>query len=101
VTLAVQVAEDAGFEPARGVAPTRFPSVRHRPLGESSAHEGTRPHFGLANRIQVPGCRSGKRKPRSNKPSRNLPLARWRSSVNGDLLDLCRNLQCGVGIELR
>src|SRR4029450_12955538 len=30
-------AEDAGFEPARAINPTRFPSVRHRPLGESSA----------------------------------------------------------------
>ncbi len=66
VTLAVCVAEDAGFEPARGVAPTRFPSVRHRPLGESSAHEGTRPDFGLANRIQVPDCRGGKRQEREH-----------------------------------
>jgi hypothetical protein len=29
-------AEDGGFEPPRAVNPTRFPSVRHRPLGESS-----------------------------------------------------------------
>ncbi len=35
------LAEDAGFEPARAVNPTRFPSERHRPLGESSAEEGT------------------------------------------------------------
>jgi hypothetical protein len=34
-------AEDAGFEPARAVNPTRFPSVRHRPLGESSARKVT------------------------------------------------------------
>ena len=31
------VAEDRGFEPLRAVNPTRFPSERHRPLGESSA----------------------------------------------------------------
>ena len=34
-------AEDAGFEPARAVNPTRFPSERHRPLGESSTDDGT------------------------------------------------------------
>ena len=32
-----EVAEDRGFEPLRAVNPTRFPSERHRPLGESSA----------------------------------------------------------------
>ena len=37
------VAEDGGFEPARAVNPTRFPSERHRPLGESSAEEATQP----------------------------------------------------------
>ena len=36
----VRVAEDAGFEPARA-CPTRFPSERHRPLGESSARKVT------------------------------------------------------------
>src|SRR5246127_654920 len=30
------MAEDAGFEPARAVNPTRVPGERHRPLGESS-----------------------------------------------------------------
>src|SRR3954469_15896013 len=35
------VAEDRGFEPLRAVNPTRFPSERHRPLGESSAEEAT------------------------------------------------------------
>src|SRR3954451_4080940 len=60
----VHLAEDAGFEPCpergarcpasalgggcgirtrEGVNPTRFPSERHRPLGESSAGEGTGP----------------------------------------------------------
>src|ERR1700712_1734047 len=33
----VFMAEDRGFEPLRAVNPTRIPSVRHRPLGESSA----------------------------------------------------------------
>ena len=42
VFVLVSVAEDAGFEPARAVNPTRFPSERHRPLGESSAPEDTR-----------------------------------------------------------
>src|SRR6185369_2735549 len=36
-------AEDAGFEPARAVNPTRVPGERHRPLGESSAGYGSRP----------------------------------------------------------
>lgn len=36
-----RVAEDRGFEPLRAVNPTRFPSERHRPLGESSAQEVT------------------------------------------------------------
>jgi hypothetical protein len=35
------LAEDRGFEPLRAVNPTRFPSERHRPLGESSAEEAT------------------------------------------------------------
>ena len=35
------MAEDRGFEPLRAVNPTRFPSERHRPLGESSAEEAT------------------------------------------------------------
>jgi hypothetical protein len=30
------MAEDAGFEPARAINPTRVPGERHRPLGESS-----------------------------------------------------------------
>jgi hypothetical protein len=37
----VSVAEDRGFEPLRAINPTRFPSERHRPLGESSAEECT------------------------------------------------------------
>ena len=34
-------AEDRGFEPLRAVNPTRIPSVRHRPLGESSVRNYT------------------------------------------------------------
>src|ERR1700751_6058145 len=40
---AAKLAEDAGFEPARAVNPTRVPGERHRPLGESSAGYGSRP----------------------------------------------------------
>jgi hypothetical protein len=36
------LAEDRGFEPLRAVNPTRFPSERHRPLGESSVEDHTR-----------------------------------------------------------
>src|ERR1700754_1680672 len=42
-------AEDAGFEPARAVNPTRVPGERHRPLGESSVGHG--------NRAALAGCR--------------------------------------------
>src|SRR3954452_24670504 len=41
VSSLVSAAEDRGFEPLRAVNPTRFPSERHRPLGESSAGEVT------------------------------------------------------------
>src|ERR1700744_3618098 len=34
-------AEDAGFEPARAINPTRVPGERHRPLGESSVGNGS------------------------------------------------------------
>lgn len=30
------MAEGEGFEPSRAINPTRFPSVRHRPLGDPS-----------------------------------------------------------------
>ena len=43
-------AEDRGFEPLRAVNPTRFPSERHRPLGESSAGEATWPDSPRRNR---------------------------------------------------
>ena len=46
----VRLAEDRGFEPLRAVNPTRFPSERHRPLGESSAGEATRPDSHRRNR---------------------------------------------------
>src|SRR6478735_8384189 len=41
VRRALRSAEDGGFEPPRAVNPTRFPSVRHRPLGESSWRRST------------------------------------------------------------
>ncbi len=48
-------AEDTRFELVRGCSPTRFPSVRPRPLGESSAANNTRRLRVLANTI--PGDR--------------------------------------------
>src|SRR5271163_4021991 len=39
-------AEDAGFEPARAINPTRVPGERHRPLGESSVGHGSRAPLG-------------------------------------------------------
>ena len=53
----LQVAEDRGFEPLRAVNPTRFPSERHRPLGESSAEERTRRPTG--REIASPGVALG------------------------------------------
>lgn len=38
-----RLAEDTGFEPVRAINPTRFPIVRLRPLGQSSAEKGTGP----------------------------------------------------------
>lgn len=43
-------AEDAGFEPARAINPTRVPGERHRPLGESSVGHGSRVGMGAADR---------------------------------------------------
>ncbi len=57
-----RMAEDRGFEPLRAVNPTRIPSVRHRPLGESSVGNYTgsraaaRPS-GKRARPDVPGRR--------------------------------------------
>ena len=36
-------AEDRGFEPLRAINPTRVPGERHRPLGESSVGNRSRP----------------------------------------------------------
>src|SRR3954451_17061883 len=47
------LAEDRGFEPLRAVNPTRIPSVRHRPLGESSGRNYT----GRVGRFGPPGTR--------------------------------------------
>ena len=49
----VLMAEDRGFEPLRAVNPTRFPSERHRPLGESSAEESTRRSTGRRNQDET------------------------------------------------
>ena len=62
-------AEDRGFEPLRAINPTRFPSERHRPLGESSA-----------GRLPAGGERSARPRtlvtdPRAVSPSLNPPRA--------------------------
>jgi hypothetical protein len=82
----VSVAEDAGFEPARAVNPTRFPSERHRPLGESSAGEDTRsghqvrnPVSRLVDSAEVPRAAVPRRTPpgpEGSKGTRALPGAR-------------------------
>ncbi len=57
-----QMAEDRGFEPLRAVNPTRFPSERHRPLGESSAEEATGRRRARRNhRVEWPRERSSAR----------------------------------------
>jgi hypothetical protein len=55
-------AEDRGFEPLRAVNPTRIPSVRHRPLGESSArnYTGSRVAFGPPGEDPQAWDRSGR-----------------------------------------
>ena len=47
-----------GFEPPRAINPTRFPSERHRPLGESSAEEATgrSPAGEIARRVALVRC---------------------------------------------
>lgn len=55
-----QLAEDRGFEPLRAVNPTRFPSERHRPLGESSAGEATRLRPVRGNRPRGHGSTSAR-----------------------------------------
>jgi hypothetical protein len=45
------LAEVEGFEPSRAVNPTRFPSERHRPLGDTSAQEVTRRRESPRNRL--------------------------------------------------
>ena len=86
VFVLVSVAEDAGFEPARAVNPTRFPSERHRPLGESSAGEDTRsghqarnPVSRLVDSAEVPRAAVSRRTPpgpEGSKGTRALPGAR-------------------------
>jgi hypothetical protein len=76
----VSVAEDRGFEPLRAVNPTRFPSERHRPLGESSAGEAT----------CLPSPPRNRRGPRGRLPIRHRETRPPR---------LCANPPCG-GISL-
>ena len=83
----VKAAEDTGFEPVRGVAPTRFPIVRLRPLGQSSTHDDTAPPRAS------PGTgagRSGERAPfvtlasdPARRPSCELPQGRKAARVSG------------------
>src|ERR1700744_4707460 len=47
------LAEDAGFEPARAVNPTRVPGERHRPLGESSVAMVAEPLTAAAGRTSL------------------------------------------------
>jgi hypothetical protein len=42
-----------GIRTREGVNPTRFPSVRHRPLGESSASEHSRVELALDDRTTL------------------------------------------------
>ena len=81
-------AEDGGFEPPRAVNPTRFPSVRHRPLGESSwctpvvitdgvAQRGYRTRVPRPNR---PGERATRRAAPVAARGRRQLLARFRAA---------------------
>src|SRR6185312_9335487 len=75
------MAEDAGFEPARAVNPTRVPGERHRPLGESSAvmvadraDHAPKPSFGSGITLAVDPAR---------RPSCELPQGWKAARVNG------------------
>src|SRR5271169_3868325 len=84
-------AEDAGFEPARAINPTRVPGERHRPLGESSVGHGSRAPLGddagrngLSRRRAMepePGTRLSVDPAR--RLSRELPQGRKAARVNG------------------
>ena len=60
-SILTQLAEVGGFEPPRAINPTRFPSERHRPLGDTSADEGTRRGGRLRNRWGRIGAHAGQR----------------------------------------
>src|SRR5690348_10535665 len=83
-----RTAEDAGFEPARAVNPTRVPGERHRPLGESSVVMVTADAGGVFSR--PPPRRESQVLHSPLDPARRLscelPQGRKAARVNG----LCR-----------
>ena len=81
------MAEDAGFEPARAINPTRVPGERHRPLGESSVAMVT--EWAVPSK-RPPPTASGQVLDSPQDPARRLscelPQGRKAARVNG----LCR-----------
>src|ERR1700744_1399567 len=84
------IAEDAGFEPARAVNPTRVPGERHRPLGESSVAMVTEgvsaPDGCLASGITLtmdPARRLSCERPQGRKAARVNGLCRVRGVPSG------------------
>src|ERR1700742_5286787 len=80
------IAEDAGFEPARAVNPTRVPGERHRPLGESSVAMVTEGGSALASCSPGPAQVLDSPKDPARRLSCELPQGRKAARVNG----LCR-----------
>src|SRR6201999_2153762 len=80
------IAEDAGFEPARAVNPTRVPGERHRPLGESSVAMVTeRAGAAVPPPVDRPEVLDFSKDP-ARRLSCELPQGRKAARVNG----LCR-----------
>src|SRR6516162_11826307 len=81
------VAEDAGFEPARTVNPTRVPGERHRPLGESSVAMVAECSWAAAGCIRFLAACVGPGITLSVDPARRLscelPQGRKAARVNG------------------
>src|ERR1035441_5683415 len=77
-------AEDAGFEPARAINPTRVPGERHRPLGESSVGHGSRAQVSLSRLSRI-DLQTGTRLSvdPARRPSCELPQGRKAARVNG------------------
>src|SRR5690349_6017786 len=81
------MAEDAGFEPARAVNPTRVPGERHRPLGESSVAMVTEGPMAPAScSSSTPGQVLDSSLDPARRLSCELPQGRKAARVNG----LCR-----------